>query len=43
MVRKEDSRMLWNTLALYMGLNGKFSEEEEKGGAVMWDCTGMVK
>ena len=43
MVRKEDSRMPWSTLVLDTGLKGIISEEEEKGGAMMWDCIGMVK
>ena len=43
MVRKDDSRMPWSTLDLGMGLKGITSEEEEKGGARMQDCMGMVK
>ena len=43
MVRKGDLRMLWSTLELETGLKGIISEGEEKGGARMWDCIGMVK
>ena len=43
MVRKEDLRMLRNTLELEMGLKGITSEEEEKGGVRIPDCIGMVE
>ena len=35
--------MLRSTLELEMGLKGITSEEEEKGGARVRDCIGMVE
>ena len=43
MVRKEDLRILWSTLELETRLKEIISKEEEKGGARMQDCIGMVK
>ena len=35
--------MPWSTLELETGLKEIISEEEDKGGARMQDCIGMVK